>query len=103
MQVRVRRPNPLIERRHSEPEHTVLEDAPGALPAPPVRAPLSAAMAFESSEVGSTIYERLEQNEDELAEAAAELESALEQLPRDSGELPGAPPPHPPPQPPRTI
>ncbi|MCB9650339.1 MAG: hypothetical protein H6730_27695 [Deltaproteobacteria bacterium] len=88
MQVRVRRQNPLIERKASIPEQTVLEE-PGAPEPAPVYVPPTAPMqASESSEVGSSIYDRMEHGEDDLAAAAAELESALEGLPRDGGELP---------------
>lgn len=91
LQVRVRKPNPLIERKKgpAEPEAVHIDDDPTAampgLDAPPEGAPafapqLEAPLDDDNSELGSSIYDRIEHTDrsDELAEAEAELESALE-------------------------
>lgn len=99
MQVRVRRKNPLIDRRAPVIDEVEVDDDPTAAVLPPeIQAArldpmIDAPMTADHSEVASSIYERLEQTDrsDELAEAQAELESALEAFSRDSADnLPAA-------------
>ena len=101
MQVRVRKKNPLIERRGPEAQAVHVDDDPTAAVLPPeleaarLDPQISAPMTGDHSELGSSIYDRIEQTDrsEELVQAQAELESALEVLSKDSADnIPAARP-----------